>query len=275
MFDERADPGKVSSYLLAAAVHLILFAVLVFGVRWQNRPPESIAVELWEPPPPPPAVQIQPEPKPAPLPEPAPVIVKPEPPIPKPEIVEKAPPPKPKPAPRMEPKPKPVAKAEPKLPPKPVPAPRPLPRDEQKPVPRVEPLKPRVDDTQRRMREELAREQASFAVDRERQRVRDQLASDANSARDKLIADWVNKVKSKIRGNVILPTEFKGNPEAILDVVQLPTGEVITAKVRKSSGSSALDAAIERAILKSSPLPRPDRGESAPRAFELKYRPLD
>jgi len=45
--------------------------------------------------------------------------------------------------------------------------------------------------------------------------------------------------------------------------------------VRKTSGNPALDNAIERAILKSSPLPRPDRSETAPRDFELKYRPLD
>lgn len=271
MFEERIDPGKVASFALAAAVHLLLFAILVFGVRWQNRPPESIAVELWEPPPPAPPVQVQPEPKPAPVPAPelAPVIVKPEPVIPKPEIAEKAPAPKPKPVAKVEPKPKPVAKVEPK--------PKPMPKVESKPKPEPPRIaaRPRDEEAQRQIREQLNREQASFAVDRERQRVRDQLASDATSARDKAIADWVNKVKAKIRGNVVLPPDIKGNPEAILDVVQLPTGEVLTARIRKSSGHQALDAAIERAILKSSPLPRPDRSESAPRAFELKYRPLD
>ena len=69
MFDERVDPGRVSSYVLAAAVHLLLFAILVFGVSWQNRPPESIAVELWEPPPAAPAVEA---PKPLPQAEPTP-----------------------------------------------------------------------------------------------------------------------------------------------------------------------------------------------------------
>ena len=52
MFDERIDPGRISSFVLAAAVHLALFAVLVFGVRWQNRPPEAVQVELWSEPPP-------------------------------------------------------------------------------------------------------------------------------------------------------------------------------------------------------------------------------
>lgn len=240
MFDERIDPGRVASFLLAAAMHLALFAVLVFGVRWQNRPPEAVEVELWNEPV---AEQLQTEPKPVPAPEP--VVTKSEAVIPKPDIAEKAPPPKP--APKLEPK----------------------------PFLKPEPLKPKVDETRKRMREELAREQASVAIDREQRQIRDQLANDAAAARNKAIADWVNKVKAKIRGNMLLPPAIKGNPEAIFDVVQLPTGEVLSAKVRKTSGHQALDDAIERAILKSSPLPRPERSESVPRAFELKYRPLD
>jgi colicin import membrane protein len=82
-------------------------------------------------------------------------------------------------------------------------------------------------------------------------------------------------VRGKIRGNIVLPLNINGNPEAIFEVAQLPTGEVVTVRLKKSSGVPALDAAIERAVLKSSPLPRPDRNESAPRTFELKYRPLD
>ncbi len=256
VFEERVDPGQFASALLSAAVHLVLLAVLIFGVQWQNRPPETVAVELWEPPPPSPPAPVLEVPKP-PRVEPAPVEMKPEPVIPKPEIVEKkAPPPKPVP----KPVPKPIAKVEPK------------------PVVKVEPAKPRADET-KRFQEQLRREQASLAVDRERQRMSEQLARDAaaasSAASNKAIADWVNKVRVKIRGNVVLSFDIKGNPEAVFDVVQLPTGEVLSVKLRKSSGHKALDDAIERAILKSSPLPKPDKSESAPRAFELKYRPLD
>jgi colicin import membrane protein len=246
VFEERVDPGQLTSALLSAAVHLVLLAVLIFGVRWQNRPPEAVQVELWEPPSP---VAAPATPKPAPLPkvEPAPVP-RPEPVLPKPEIAEKAPPPKPA--------PKPVAKAEPK------------------PVPKVEPLKPRVDDATKRMQAELAREQASFAIDRE---LKDLASRNVSSANSKAQAAWIDKVRAKIRGNIVLPPDIKGNPEAIFSVAQLPTGEVLAAnlKLKKSSGVPALDSAIERAVLKSSPLPRPDAGFTAPREFELKYKPLD
>ena len=257
MFDERIDPGRISSFALAALVHLLLLAILIFGVSWQNRPPESIAVELWEPPPAPAQVEPAPAPKPEPVPEP--VVEKPEPVVPKPEIVEKKAPP-PKPLPKVEPKKlEPKAKVEPKSRPEP---------------PKVA-ARPRNEEIQRQLREQSNRELASLAIDRERQNMREQAARDSAAASNKSMADWVNKVRAKIRGNVALPPDIKGNPEAVFDVVQLPTGEVLSVRVRKSSGNATLDNAIERAILKSSPLPRPDRSETAPRAFELKYRPLD
>lgn len=238
MFEERIEPGRVASFVLAAAMHLALFAVLVFGVRWQNRPPEAIEVELWNEPAP---VQIQAEPKPVPVAEP--MVARPEPVIPKPEIVEKAAPPKPKPVP--------------------------------KPVPKAEPSKPKPEVAQKRMREELAREQASLAVDRERQQIKDQLAREAVTSQRRDYDAYAGRIKAKIRGNIVLPPDIKGNPEAIFDVVQLPTGEVLSAKLRKSSGHAGYDEAVERAVLKSSPLPKPDRPELFQRALELKFRPLD
>jgi colicin import membrane protein len=229
MFDERIDPGRIASFVLAAAVHLLLFAVLVFGVRWQNRPPEAIEVELWNEPAP---EQV------APKPAPEPMVAKPEPVIAKPDIALKEP-----------------VKA--------------------KPAPKPEPAKAKVDDTQKRMREELAREQASLAVDRERQQIKDQLAKDSASAINKSKADWVDKIRAKIRSNIVLPPDLQGNPETQFLVVLLPTGEVLTRKLTKSSGHHGYDEAVERAILKSSPLPKPDRAEIFERELRLTFKPRD
>ena len=78
----------------------------------------------------------------------------------------------------------------------------------------------------------------------------------AGAARNKAQLDWIDKIRSRIRGNINLPPDIPGNPEAIFDVVQLPTGEIIDVKLRKSSGVRAYDDAVQRAILKSSPLPQ-------------------
>jgi colicin import membrane protein len=245
LFDERIDPGKVTSAVLAAAVHLALLAVLIFGVRWQNRPPEAISVELWEPPPAP-AVEA---PKPAPRVEPAPEVktepVKPEPVVPKPDIVLKAPPPKP------------------------------VPKVEPKPAPKPEAVKPKVAEAQKRLRDELAREQSALVADRERQQIKDQLARESNAARNRGLAEYEAKIRGKVRSHIVLPLDIQGNPEAQFLVVQLPTGDVLSTRLLKSSGHRGYDDAVERAILKSSPLPKPDRPELFDRELKLTFRPKD
>lgn len=243
IFEERDEPGLARSIALALAVHVMLGLVLFFGVRWQSKPPETIAVELWVPPPP---VAVVEPPKPLPKVEPPPVP-KPEPVIEKPDIALKAPP-KPKPEPEKK-------KAEP-------------------PKPKPEPAKPAVrdDPVKRRMMEELAKEQNTINVSRERDRVLGELAATSNA---KALADWAAKVRARVRSNMRLTMEVAGNPEAVFEVTQLPTGDVLSVKLKKSSGIPALDTAIEHAILKSSPLPKPDRTELVPRQFDLKYRPQD
>jgi colicin import membrane protein len=247
---EYFEPSLVPSAALAAAVHLLLLAILVFGVRWQSRPPETVMVELWQPPAPVAEVPRV-EPPPAPPPEP-----------PQPKAVQT-------PEPRLEP-PKPEIAVKAPTPPKAVAKPEPKPRPEAKPRP---PAPPR-EDVQKRLREELAREQQALSVERERQSIKEQLQREQASAHAKAQADYIGRIVVKIRGNIVLPPAIRGNPEAIFDVVQLPTGEVLSAKLRKSSGHRGYDEAVERAILKSSPLPKADAGLFS-RQLELKFRPLD
>ena len=257
---DRQPQGWLGSILLAAAIHLLLFAVLFFGVRWQSRAPDTVSVELWVPPPP---VLERAEPRPEPPlaepPRPAPPVPKPEPKVepkvevPRPEIAIKD---KPKPKPKPEAKPKPE-------PPKPAPA-----------------AKARDVEMDRRMREELLREQNTLKVEEERKAVQDMLARDAataqQAAQQKALAAYTDKIRAKIKGSIgLLPQDIKGNPEAVFDVVQLPTGEVLSVKLKKSSGHRGYDESVERAILKASPLPKPERAEQFQRALELRFRPLD
>lgn len=100
-------------------------------------------------------------------------------------------------------------------------------------------------------------------------------ASQATTARNKGLADYLSKVRGKIRGNIVLPPSINGNPESVFMVTQLPSGEVLSVKLMTPSGNSALDAAVERAILKSSPLPKPDDPSLFVRELEIKYRPLE
>ena len=97
----------------------------------------------------------------------------------------------------------------------------------------------------------------------------------AGAARNKAQLDWIDRIRSRIRGYINLPPDIPGNPEAIFDVVQLPTGEIIDVRLRKSSGVRAYDDAVQRAILKASPLPKPVPADLFQRSLELHFRPLD
>lgn len=246
------EPGKVSSVVLAVVVHLLLAAFLFFGVRWQSSQPESVMVELWNTLPAPAVEPVVAQPAPPPKPE-----VKPE--IKPPPKVEQAPEP-PKPDIALEKK-KEVKKDPPK---------KELPKE----LPKKEP--PKLDlDRSEDIRAQADREMAELQTNLEKDRILDQMKRDRAALAARADAAYIGKLKGKIKSNIVLPPDIPGNPEAIFDVVQLPTGEVISAKLRKSSGHKAYDAAVERAILKSSPLPRPDRPERFQRSLEIKFKPRD
>ncbi len=248
LFDDREDPGKKAAAALTVAVHVALIVLLVYGIRWQTRTPEAVEVEL---------VRA--------MPAPAPAAVAP---------------PEPAPAPKIQPK------TETKAEPKPAPPPRPdialkekekpKTKAEPKPEPKAEPKKTEPDKASRQL---LDWELKVLAAERERQMAAQELAqmkaAQAAAARDRAAADYIGKIKGKIKGNLVLPPDIKGNPEAVFDVVQLPGGEILSVRLKHSSGHAAYDNAIERAILKSSPLPKPEQGELFSRNLELRFRPLE
>src|SRR6185437_2265821 len=95
----------------------------------------------------------------------------------------------------------------------------------------------------------------------------------AATAQSRAEADWIDRIRSKIRSNVNLPPEISGNPEAVFDVVQLPTGEVLSVRIQKSSGIPAYDDAVQRALVKSSQLPPPQRPDLFQRELVLRFHP--
>jgi colicin import membrane protein len=242
LLEERREASFAPAIALALAVHVVLAVVLTIGVRWQSRAPDIVQVELWQPPPPAPQPVVE-APPPKPVPAPA---AKPEPRIEKPDIALKEPKPKAERKPKPEPKPKPAAK-------------------------------PKPDEAQakRLLAEALQREQQQLAAAQEQQRIKEQLARDAAAARSRALATWTDKIRLKIRGNIVLPPDLKGNPEALFLVTQLPTGEVLQAQLVISSGHAGYDEAVHRAILKSSPLPKPDTPGLFERELKLTFRPRD
>ena len=122
-----------------------------------------------------------------------------------------------------------------------------------------------------------AEKQAKELAERQAAERAARAATDAATARARAKAegDYVGKIRAKVKGNIILAIDVAGNPEAVFDVVQLPTGEVLSVRLTKSSGNRAYDEAVERAINKSSPLPKPDQADVFQRQLSLKFRPLE
>ncbi len=94
--------------------------------------------------------------------------------------------------------------------------------------------------------------------------VRQQVAAGQQASRQaRQLAEYQDRIKSKIRSRIILPEGLTGNPEAVFAVVVLPTGEVVQVRLLHASGQPAYDAAVQRAIIKASPLPMPPDPELA------------
>src|SRR5271156_5923271 len=228
--------AKWIAAILPVSVHLAFVLSLGISGNWQNRRPERVIAEPYAPPT---AAKVEP--------------AKPPPEVPKPE------PPKPEP-------PKPQAEA-PKPPP---PAEQAKPdialKEKQERIKKEQAERDRKEkqDADKKLqdkrlaeaRERQAREAEALQAQAERERQAEQKAA-ADAARAKADTDYIRRIQAKIRGNVVLPPDMQGDPEAVFDVVQLPTGEIIDVQLSKSSGVRAYDEAVQRAIIKSSPLPRP------------------
>lgn len=253
---EYEDPGRFTAAVLTVLTHALLAVLLFVGVRWQNRPPDAVFAELWTE---------------TALPAPAPEAQQ-----------------------KIETPPEP-AKAEPKAAPKPEKPDIAVERERQRKLKEQKALEEKA-AKEKAAKEKAAQEQAEAKyrkelADQERKRMFDQAARETSESAatpsapnvgapslvgdPKARAEYADRIKAKIRPNIVVPPGMDADREAIFDVEQFPTGEVRTVKLRKSSGVRAYDEAVERAIRKASPLPRPDHPELFARELELRFRPYD
>ncbi|MDE2586350.1 MAG: TonB C-terminal domain-containing protein, partial [Betaproteobacteria bacterium] len=96
----------------------------------------------------------------------------------------------------------------------------------------------------------------------------------AVGAHSKALGSYGDKIRAKIRGNLGF-VSVNGNPSAKFLVTQLPSGEIISVKMIKSSGIPSYDSAVERAINRSSPLPLPDDRSAFQRELNLTFCPQE
>lgn len=265
MLRQRENPESMKAGVLSVLVHVLLLGALLISFNWKTTHPISIAqVELWDSIP---APQQKPVPAPDPIPEPLPVQKD----IPKPEPVVE-PIAKPEPQVEIAIERKPVKKEPPKPDVKAEDARKKLldqmRQEDLKNEPKVTP--PPNKDVIKKMQQELLNEDKAAG---------EQKAAAAKSAASAgAVDEFKAKIQAKIRSHVNKTLCGDGNPELKFEIGLIPTGELSGApKLVKSSGNTACDDAVERAIRMSEPLPLPqDAGLfSQFRNLKLTFRPND
>ena len=267
------EPSRLPSITLAAVVHAGLLLFLWAGVSWQSTAPVAVEAEVWD-------MKVQSAAAP-PLPEQAP---EPEPPAPTPKVVEQPverPP---------EVKPPDIAHEQEKLKAeklKKEQAEKKLAELKQKQKEELlEKKKLEKEAADKKLAEKKAKEQQLAAEKKALDKLRDlemkriMGAAGTGGEAQKSTAprsdpSYYGAIAAKIKSNLnyLGSTDLPGDPVAVFQIDQLPTGEIISAKKLKSSGVPAYDEAVERAIHKSSPLPKKKDGtveRSVPASFKLK-----
>lgn len=296
----RGEPGTFPAGMLAVLVHVMLFAFLFLTVRWQMRPPSPVSAELWSqvpvleaPQPPAPKPVAEPKPEPPPPPPPPPEVKAPPP--PPPEV--KAPPPPPPPPVERPAVQKPDIALEQEKKAREEKARQEREQKEKLEKERLDKLakeklekerlaklerdrqeKQRIEQELKReterTRERLAKEIDREAVERDTERKMRELAAAKQAsaaANNKARATWIDRIRAKIRGNIIIP-DLNGNPSVQYRIVILPSGEIVEVTLVRSDGTRVWDEAVERAIRKSSPLPLPDNPEVFERVLTPTFR---
>ena len=142
----------------------------------------------------------------------------------------------------------------------------------------VEPKQPetkkREEDTQAAQKQQAAETQR---LAREQEDAQRKLGEQAASARLALIDKYKRAISEKIKKFIVLPPNMQGNPESEFDVVALPDGNVLNARLKRSSGNTAYDNAVERAINRAQPLPMPPDPALLKefRELNLKFKPQE
>ena len=184
--------------------------------------------------------------------------------------------PKPKP---VAPKPKAKPKAIPKPKAKPKPKPKPKPVVKPKPVTKAKPaVKPKPKPEPRISQEELAavaRADLSRAMAEE-----EQVQAAATATADEMAASFAALIQQTVINYWSRPPSARNGMEALLAIQLIPTGEVVSVSVIKSSGNTAFDRSAINAVEKAGSFPElqnlPTREfEKTFRRFRLLFRPED
>lgn len=288
-------PGRWRAIALALIVHGALLAFLWIGISWQNKTPQAVEAEIWDPqikeaaPLPVPVPTPPPAPQPAPEPAPPPPKVE-EKPMVKPDIALE----KEKKRKQQELQAK-LAQEEQAR----------LQREKQEKADRLKMEKQEADKKLAKQKEDAEAKKKADADKLAKERQQKQLAAENKAAEQrhqddlKLMmsqatsaiggngtaaksqgprgnADYGAKIAMLIRSNTRfdIPPGLVGNPAVEYAVELFPDGTIRSIRLLKQSGIPGFDEAVKQGITKSQPFPADTDGK-VPSGFPVRYQPKE
>ncbi len=235
----------ISAGALALLVHAIFFSLLYFSFSWQMKPPQGMVVDIWD------SLPSDTEQE---------VALPPPPPPQKPEQVV---------TPKVE-----------------TPAAAPANADID-----IRDKKKKIQEEKLKLEASKARQQAEKQADLAERRLEElerqslAKAQAQHKAQElaaietgKVVDEYIGRIAARIRRFIVLPPGVSKSIKSEFNVILLPSGEVLSANLTKSSGVEAYDNAVERAILKAQPLPLPPTEQNLFNKFRelrLKFSPAE
>ena len=128
---------------------------------------------------------------------------------------------------------------------------------------------------EKRLADEKQRADEQAAADREadlRRSLDQELRQDAARSSGAL-ASWQSQITARIQRAWLRPASARSGIECVLNVTQVPGGEVTNVRIGTCNGDQAVRESIEAAVYRASPLPPPPDPSLFERSLVITFRP--
>jgi colicin import membrane protein len=142
---------------------------------------------------------------------------------------------------------------------------------------RVAEQKKQQEEAKRQAEEKRKREEARLEAERQAELRRSMeeeervMAARSSGA----MASWIQAIQARIQRAWIRPPSARAGIDCVLNVTQIPGGEVTSVSVGQCNGDEAVRESIEAAAYRASPLPPPPDPALFERNLEIRFRPVD
>ena len=113
----------------------------------------------------------------------------------------------------------------------------------------------REEEEQRRREAEEAAQRAALEAELQRALAAEEERREAEEAG--LLDEYIRLIENRIQQNWIRPASAVAGLECVVNVTQIPSGDVIDVRIGRCNGDDAVLRSIEAAVLRASPLPKP------------------